>query len=209
MNTTTLLTVTVVGALAVISPGPDFLIVTRNSLLYSKRVGLGTALGIALGTIVWVAASLLGISLIIAKTAAVFSVLKWLGAAYLIYLGIKSFGAKKNVGKPENGLKPAGKVTPMNGFWTGLWTNLSNPKAALFFISFFSVITTSRTPAVLRAAYGLEISCIALLWFSLLATVLSTSRIKVIFEGISIWLQRVTGAIFIALGIKLALSKSH
>ena len=208
MNTTNFLTVTVVGLLAVMSPGPDFLIVTRNSILYSKRVGLCTALGIALGTIVWVAASLLGIALVISKTVWLFNIVKWLGAAYLVYLGIKSFRKSKDTVVKENTGELPGHITARAGFWNGFLTNLSNPKAALFFVSFFSVMITPETPGVLRAAYGLEISGIALLWFSLLATVLSTTRIKGVFENISTVLRRVTGALFIALGIKLALSKA-
>ena len=220
MNSTGILTVTVIGLLAVMSPGPDFLIVTRNSLLYSKRVGLCTAFGIAIGTIWWVAASLLGISLLISKMVLLFNVLKWFGAGYLIYIGIKSFRTK-NATKNGNGngtanSEPASEsininmsVSPLKGFFMGLGTNFLNPKAALFFVSFFSIVITSKTPMMLRMGYGLEISLIALIWFSLLATVLSTSRIKGTFERISVWFNRVTGAILILLGVKLALTRAR
>jgi RhtB (resistance to homoserine/threonine) family protein len=208
MNTTNLLTVTIIGLLAVMSPGPDFLIVTRNSLLYSKRVGLCTAFGITLGTMWWVAASLLGISLAISKTVLLFNILKWFGAAYLVYLGIKSFRTKKNAPANEVAQKTPQDMSPQKGFLTGLATNALNPKAALFFVSFFSIIITPKTPIVLRTAYGLEISLIALLWFSLLATVLSASKVRGIFERISVWLDRVTGAILIVLGVKLALTRA-
>jgi RhtB (resistance to homoserine/threonine) family protein len=207
MNSTNLLTVTVIGLLAVMSPGPDFIIVTRNSLLYSKRVGLCTAVGIALGSIWWVVASLLGISLVISKTVFLFNALKWVGAAYLIYLGTKSFAARKQTSTLTNEERPRPNMTSCTAFKLGLLTNLLNPKAALFFISLFSIVITPKTPIILRTAYGLEISLIALLWFSLLATVLSGSRIKGFFERISLWLERVTGAILIGLGIKLALSR--
>jgi RhtB (resistance to homoserine/threonine) family protein len=208
MNTTGALTVAIIGLLAVMSPGPDFLIVTRNSLLYSKRVGLCTAFGIAIGTMWWVAASLLGISLLISKMVLLFNILKWFGAAYLIYLGIKSFRAKKTTLANANGESAPESISPLKGFLMGLGTNFLNPKAALFFVSFFSIIVTTKTPMLLRMGYGLEISLIALIWFSLLATVLSTSRIKEAFERISIWFNRVTGAILILLGLKLALTQS-
>jgi RhtB (resistance to homoserine/threonine) family protein len=208
VNTTNILTVTIIGLLAVMSPGPDFLVVTRNSLRYSKRVGLFTAFGITVGTVLWVTASLLGISIIISKTVVLFNILKWFGAAYLIYLGIKSFKSKKNGPLKENGEKGPESISPINGFLMGLSTNFFfNPKAALFFVSFFSVIITPATPIMLRAAYGLEISLIAFLWFSLLATVLSATRVRGIFENISVWLDRVTGAILIVLGVKLALTR--
>jgi RhtB (resistance to homoserine/threonine) family protein len=209
MNTTNIITVTIIGLLAVMSPGPDFLIVTRNSVLYSKRVGLCTALGIAMGTVWWVAASLLGISLVISKTVLVFNILKWFGAAYLIYLGVKSFRTNKATTASENGVTTPASISPLKGFLVGLGTNALNPKAALFFVSFFSIIITPATPIALRAGYGLEISFIALVWFSLLATVLATSKVKAFFERISVWLNRVTGAVLIVLGVKLALTRSR
>src|SRR5215469_9349040 len=100
MNLMTLITVTVVGLLAVMSPGPDFIIVTRNSLLYSKRAGLFTTFGIVVGNLWWVAASILGLSYVLAQSITVFNTLKLLGAVYLIYLGAKSLrlGEKKTAG---------------------------------------------------------------------------------------------------------------
>src|SRR5437762_3070197 len=101
----TFLTVFVISALAVMSPGPDFIIVTRNSLLYSKRVGIATALGIATGNLWWIAASILGISYVISRMVIAFTVLKWAGALYLINLGIcalRSKGVTPDVQTVEN-----------------------------------------------------------------------------------------------------------
>lgn len=206
MNTTNILTVTIVGLLAVMSPGPDFLIVTRNSLLYSKKAGLYTALGITAGTMWWVLASLAGISLLIAKTVVLFSALKWLGALYLMYIGIQSFWTKTSVSPDEAEAPKAGKtMSSSSAFWSGLKINLLNPKAALFFVCFFSVIITPKTPTQWKCAYGFEISMIALSWFSLLATVLSVNGIRETFLRFSKWIERTTGAVLILLGIKLAL----
>lgn len=216
MMHSTFLTVTVIGTLAVVSPGPDFLIVTRNSLLYSRRVGVGTALGIAVGNIAWIAASILGISLLIARTVLLFTAMKWLGALYLIYLGVRALMARRKPAvaaadqpqRRETVPAPREKkaLTTLSGFRIGLLTNLLNPKCGMFFVSFFSVVITPTTPTLLQYAYGLEIALIAVCWFSLLATVLSVERIKSTFERVSVWLDRVTGAILIALGIKVAVS---
>jgi threonine/homoserine/homoserine lactone efflux protein len=144
MNSTNLLTVTVIGLPAVMSPGPDFIIVTRNSLLYHKRVGLCTAVGIALGSIWWVVASLLGISLVISKTVLLFNALKWIGAAYLIYLGTKSLVARKRISATTNEECSRPTMTSWTAFKLGLLTNLLNPKAALFFVSFrFDDVTST------------------------------------------------------------------
>lgn len=206
MNST-FFTVAVIGVLAVMSPGPDFLIVTRNSLLYSKRVGLATALGIAVGNIWWIAASVLGISLVISKTVLLFNAIKWLGALYLIYLGVKSLCAKKKAQTQATPSQVKNKrdLTAMSAFRIGLLTNVLNPKCAMFFVSFFSIVITPKTPTVLQCAYGLEIMVIAVCWFSFVAIVLSVEKIKGAFERFSHWIDRATGAILIALGIKVAL----
>ncbi len=202
----TFITVAIIGTLAVISPGPDFLVVTRNSLLYSKRVGLATALGIALGNIWWIAASILGISVLISQTVILFNLLKWLGVAYLLYLGIKSILAKKAAEESPTTTPRASKnLGWYQGFRIGFLTNVLNPKCALFFVSFFSVVITPDTPVFLQWTYGLEIMTIAVIWFSLLATVLSLPKIQQGFQRISLWFERVTGALLLALGIKLAL----
>ena len=208
----TLITVTVVGLLAVMSPGPDFIIVTRNSLLYSKRAGLFTTLGIVIGNLWWVAASILGLSYVLAQSIIVFSTLKLLGAVYLIYLGAKSLrlGEKKpeNSGGDTRPTESPRDLTSTSAFGMGLWNNLLNPKCALFYSSFFSIIITPQTPALFRWVFGLEITLIALVWFSLLSTVLSFQTVRSFFERWSTILDRLTGAILIALGLKLILSRS-
>jgi len=96
-------------------------------------------------------------------------------------------------------------MTPKQAFRLGLLTNMLNPKCALFFVSFFGIIITPATPISWRCFYGFEISLIALMWFSILATVLSFSKVKFVFERFSKWFSRTTGAILIMLGVKLAL----
>jgi RhtB (resistance to homoserine/threonine) family protein len=205
----TFVTVALIGLLAVMSPGPDFIVVTRNSLLYSKRVGLATALGIAVGNIWWIAASVMGISLIIAKTVILFNIVKWAGAAYLMYIGIRSLMAKKRSATNDtNDKKPRKMMSALAAFRTGVLTNILNVKCAMFFLSLFSVVINPETPRLLQCIYGMEIMVIAVLWFSLLATVLSVQKIKTWFEAFSHWIDRVTGAVLIALGIKVALTES-
>ena len=203
-----LMMVTTIGILAVTSPGPDFVIVTRNSLLYSKQVGVCTALGIALGTVWWVVASLLGISYLISQAVILFSILKWVGALYLVYIGVQALMSKQEKDEDEIG-EIRLDLTPLKAFQTGLLVNLFNPKAAIFFVSFFSVILTPETPYIWKMFYGLEISLIALVWFSLVALFLSMGRIKELFRQCKVWIDRVMGAILIGLGIKLALSEAR
>jgi RhtB (resistance to homoserine/threonine) family protein len=204
----TFVTVTVVGLLAVLAPGPDFLIVTRNSLLHSKRVGLATAWGIVAGNIWWVGASLMGISVLVARTVVLFNALKWLSALYLIYLGLRAFLPRRNGGGKEDAWAlrdSTPTLTTGAAFRTGVLTNALNPKCALFYVAFFSVVITPGTPIAIQCAYGLEIMFIAACWFSLLATLLSLESVRGGFKRFSLWLDRTTGAVFIAVGVKVAL----
>jgi RhtB (resistance to homoserine/threonine) family protein len=198
-------TIAVVGLLAVMSPGPDFIMVTRNSLLYSKKVGLATAFGIAVGIIWWICASVLGISYLVSRMIFLFTALKWGGALYLVYLGVKGLCAKRTEIAATAEVKSARQMSVMSAFRIGILTNVLNPKCALFFMSLFSIVVTRKTPLIYQWCYGGEIAVIALVWFSLLATILSAERVRHYFEQASVWLERVTGAILIALGVKVAL----
>src|SRR5688572_10012358 len=91
-----ILTVALVHLLAVISPGPDFIMITRNSLMYSRKTGIYTAIGLGLGILVHVVYSLVGIGLLISKSILLFNTIKLLGAAYLIYIGYKSLTSKSS-----------------------------------------------------------------------------------------------------------------
>ena len=198
------------GLGAVVSPGPDFAVVTKNSLLYSRRVGLYTALGIFCGNVWWISVSIAGVSFLIAWKETVFDAVKLIGASYLIYLGVKALLAKKSA-EPEEDLAGGSglKMSALGAFWNGLNTNFWNPKAIMFFISFFSVLLTPATPLWLRAFYGAEISLFALTWFSLLATVLSISEVKRVFRRIRTLVERIMGAVFIGFGFWFAFSKAR
>jgi len=211
MNLADLLAITIAGTVAIIVPGPDFLIVTRNSVLYSKRAGVFTALGIFAGILWWVTASVAGLTLIISKMAVVFNVIKWVGACYLIYIGWRAIRGAKSAPAPDQAApappKSGRPLSAWGAFRIGLFTNALNPKAAVFFLSLFSQIIRPETPNSVRFGYGLELSLIALTWFCLVATFFSTDAVKRFFDRISVWFSRVTGAIFIAFGLKLALSR--
>jgi threonine/homoserine/homoserine lactone efflux protein len=153
----------------------------------------------------------MGLSYIISKTVLLFNILKWIGALYLIYIGICALRSSKKTGVQANddcSTKVGRQITTAQAFRIGLLTNVLNPKCALFFVSLFSVFITPSTPAFYRFGYGSEIVAIAVTWFCLLATILSTDKVKKIFERISVWLDRITGAILIALGLKIALSRN-
>lgn len=207
-------TVAVVHLFAVMSPGPDFAMVTRNSLIYSRKVGVYTSLGIALGIMIHVAYSLLGIALLISKSILVFNVIKYIGAAYLIYIGYKSLRAKPQTvlenEEVENwSEKPAKILSPLSSVYIGFLTNVLNPKATLFFLALFTQIIIPDTPQIIQFFYGIEMTVITFVWFTLVSILFSSTLVKAKIKKVQHYVERVTGAVLIALGVKVALSSQN
>jgi RhtB (resistance to homoserine/threonine) family protein len=201
------LTIVVIHLLAVMSPGPDFAMITRNSLVYSRRVGMLSAIGLALGIATHVSYSLVGIGLLISRSIILFSIIKWCGAGYLIYIGWKSLRSKP---PPKTIHTLEGTRDDLSNFAAirlGFFTNILNPKVTLFMLSVFTQVIKSTTPTVIQLMYGMEMAIMTFLWFSFVAIVLSHHLIRRVFQRIQHYIEKVMGAILIALGVKVALEK--
>lgn len=202
------ITVAVIHLLAVMSPGPDFAMISRNSLVYSRKTGIYSAIGLALGILVHVTYSLVGIGLIISKSIVLFSAIKILGAGYLIFIGYKSLKAKPHRIDNDQSLekKDMDKIAAIQ---MGFLTNALNPKATLFFLSLFTQVISPQTPLFIQVLYGLEMSVMTFIWFALVASILSHSMVQEKFASAHHHIEKVFGVILIALGIKVALSSSR
>lgn len=201
------LTVVVVHFLAVASPGPDFAVILRQSLCASSRSGIWTAIGIGSGILVHVTYSLLGLGLLIAQSTTAFTVLKVLGAAYLLWVGWQCLKAKPAADSAEDGVglkEGASAATAWKAWRLGFLTNALNAKATLFFVSLFSVVISPSTPLWVQGFYGLWMTVMTGLWFIGLALFLSREQVRGFFRKISHWIERVTGVALIALAGKLA-----
>ncbi len=193
--------------LAVMSPGPDFAMVIRNSLVYSRRTGLLAAVGLAIGNTLHVIYSLLGIGLIISQSILLFTIIKWLGAAYLIYIGVKSLFTKKktdaeaDLPAPERAEKD---LTALQAIRMGFLTNALNPKATLFFLALFTQVIDPATPLGIKALYGLEMSTATFIWFGLVVMLLTHHRVQGFFGKAKHHIDRAFGVVLVALGIKIA-----
>ncbi|MDD2324878.1 MAG: LysE family translocator [Alphaproteobacteria bacterium] len=199
-----------VFSLAVISPGPDFVLAVRNSIVYSRRIGIMTAIGFGFGIIVHVTYTLLGMAAVIASSIFLFAAIKYAGAAYLIYLGwqaLRSRGAGQVA--VEQALSAGGaraSITSWQAVRSGFLTNILNPKATLFFLAIFSQIIRVDTPPVWQVGYGLTCAFMVTGWFSIVSVVLTQGRVRSLFLRATKWIDRTCGALMIALGIKVALS---
>ncbi len=203
---TSFITIAVIHLLAVMSPGPDFAMVTRNSIIYSRKVGIYTSLGIAVGILVHVAYSLLGIGFLIAKSIVLFNTIKFIGAGYLLYIGYKSLKAKPPAQVGEEVVIQKKDISLLASFKMGFITNALNPKATLFFLALFTQVIDPATSKIIQLTYGIEMMFITFIWFALLSIFFSNSLIKNRITRLQHHVERVTGVVLIALGIKVALS---
>ncbi len=201
------MTVALVHLLAVASPGPDFAVVVRESVTQGRRVGSWTALGVGCGIFVHVAYSLLGIGLIVSQSIVLFNLFKWLAAAYLVYLGWRALRARPMSLEPVDMANAAVARTAWRAFVIGFVTNGLNPKATLFFLSLFTVVISADTPLWVQAGYGVYLAGATALWFLLVAWLFSRGRVRAGFARMGHWFDRLTGAVLIGLGVRLAVSE--
>jgi threonine/homoserine/homoserine lactone efflux protein len=195
------------GLLLNITPGPDTLYIVGRSTTQGFRAGVLAALGIAGGCFVHIFAAAIGLSALLAASAAAFTVLKFIGAAYLVYVGITLMREPGNA-KPNTSGIPAAPLKRI--FWQGFLTNALNPKVALFFLAFLPQFIDTSSPGKTAAflLLGLIFNVNGTLWniFVAWATV-SFRRVFSSGSSAGLWINRSIGAIFVGLGIKLALSE--
>lgn len=192
----------------IIAPGADTAMVIRQALVHGRRSAVLTSFGIGTSLIFHVGYTILGLGLIISQSVMLFNMIKWLGAAYLIYLGVQSFRSGKvelsSAALPvERAAQGAGRA-----FSLGFLANALNPKPVLFFLSIFSTVVSHETPAGVKFGYGLVMATCLITWFVGVSLFLTTPSMRHAFEKASVWINRASGAVFIAFGLKLATEKA-
>ena len=197
-----ILTVVLITFIAAASPGPSFLVVAQNTLTHSKKIGFYTSCGVLLGDLLHVTYCLLGIGVIIANSLILFNIIKFIGSAYLIYIGIKSLRSK-----PQKIEQNKANRNPKNGFKDGFFTTALNPKATLLFLSLFTVTIPATTPWQILIIITLCIFFTIFTWNILFISFLNNNYIRKIFTKFENWLNKIFGALLIGLGIKVATSE--
>ncbi len=196
------LTIAVAHALAVASPGPDFAIVLRQSLRHGRATAVWTSVGIGCGLSIHITYSLLGLGLVVTRSATVLTVVKWLGAAYLVWIGVQALRTKPREGDVD--LVTAGGAPTARAAWTtGFLVNLLNPKAALFFISLFPLAVSTKTPRLIQLGYGVWMTLTTVLWFSVVALVFTRTEVRRAFLRHGHWIDRALGAVFLGFAASL------
>ncbi len=139
-------TILAIHIFAWFTPGPLFVLIVRNSLVYSRKSGIWTAVGIAIGNFIHITYFITGLALIISTLDMAFNFIKFLGVAYLAYLGIKTFLVKVKAQEPDQIFEKQKDISAFGAIKIGFLTNILSPKAALFFASIFGTVLISGAP---------------------------------------------------------------
>ena len=200
------------GWLLNLTPGPDVLYIVSNALRHGARAGVVASLGIALGCMVHVAAAAVGVGALLAASATAFTVLKVLGAAYLLWMGVRML-LSRAPGDGSGAALAAAQAEPVTTpslarvFMGGFWTNVLNPKVVIFFLAFVPQFiapgTTNKALAFVLLGVLFSVNAIPVNAGWALAAAWMAKRAGAVQRGMH-WLDRAAGALFIGFGLKLA-----
>ena len=202
-----LLLISSIHLLAAAVPGPDFLLVSQQTLSNGKRSGLLCSLGIALGLSVHILYSSFGLAAIIASSSSALWGIKILGGGYLITLGISGLKAKARSVEPvaEEMVKALSAIKTIG---LGFLCNALNPKAPIYFVSLFTIVLSQDTPPQHLLIYGLWMMALQLAWFSLLTVLLSRPAVTRTFQTMGHWIDRIAGSAMLLLGFKVLATRA-
>lgn len=196
----------VVG-LGAVSPGPDFAVVVRRSVVAGRRHGMAAAAGVAAGVLVWSATAAMGVSALLAASAVAFAVVKTAGAAYLLWLGVGALLAARRGDEPT---APAAGTRAAGGlgvsFRDGVLCNVLNPKAGVFFIAVlpqFAPAEGARLDSLVLSSVAVAVT---LVWFTVVANLVATLRRVFARPAVRRAVDAVSGAVLVSLGVRLAIS---
>lgn len=200
------LTIAIAHLFAVASPGPDFAVVLRQSVRGGTRVGVWTSLGVGSAISLHVAYCLLGVAILLSQSPRLFDAMKFVAAAYLLYLGIQSLRESFHSQERRSTASKEPELNARRAFVLGFLTNGLNPKATLFFLALFTVVIAPTTPTTIQLLYGLYLCLATFAWFSLLSLLLGVATVREYILKMGDWLERAMGLILILLALQIALS---
>lgn len=206
-----LISLMAIFAFAIVSPGADLAMVMRQAIVHGRGQAIITSFGIGAALMFHVSYTILGLGLVISQSIYLFNLVKWLGVAYLLYIGVKALRAGKTDVTAATGdvtAAPRQKQSALKAFTLGFAANALNPKAVFFFLSIFSTVVSAHTPIAIKFSYGLVMASFLILWFIGVSLFMTTPRMRAAFSRASQWIDRASGVVFIALGIKLATEKA-
>ena len=196
------LTIAILHFFAVSSPGPDYIIVTRQSIRSGRSAALFTSLGIASGILVHSFAAMTGLTYIISSNPLIFLYLKILAALYLAYLGFISIFQSSSVNQSSSDIL---STDLLYSFRIGFITNVLNPKAILFFVTVFSIVLDSSTSLILLAFYGSYMAVATFIWFSLVAYLFTNPGIIRKYSDFLSKFEKILGCVLLFIAFQIIL----
>ncbi|MBA3040040.1 MAG: LysE family transporter [Alphaproteobacteria bacterium] len=198
-----------VFSFAIVAPGADTAMVMRQAMVHGRRAAILTSVGIGTSLMFHVTYTILGLGLIISQSLLLFGIIKWVGAAYLVYMGVMALRAGATDLSPASGEAEAARQSAFRAFGLGFLANALNPKPVLFFLSIFSALVSASTPGTVKFGYGLVMATCLIAWFVGVSFFMTTPRMRAVFSRMSKWINRASGLVFIAFGLKLAAAKAN
>ncbi|GKV75119.1 lysine transporter LysE [Pectobacterium carotovorum subsp. carotovorum] len=200
----TSLFVATIATLGMLSPGPDFFLVIRNAARYQRVAAMMTAFGVICGVATHMAYCVAGLAVVITTTPWLFNVLKYAGAAYLIWIGIQALFARGGSKMDVSNLTQQ-SVSLKKAFLQGYLCNLLNPKATLFFLAMFTQVLNIHSGLGEKLWYAMIIWLLSLVWWPLLVVLFQSEPVRRGLAKVQKLVDKLLGTVLIALGIKVAL----
>ena len=196
-----------VAAIVIVVPGPDTAVVTKNVLVHGRRTAFGTSLGVSAGLSVWTLAAAVGVASLLRASALAFTVLKLIGALYLVWLGLQALRAARHIesgARSPTANKPA--MGALGGFRQGLLSDLANPKIGIFFTSLLPQFVDPGHSALLPfLLLGAVFVLMTVLWLSVYCLIAARAAETLQRPRVKAAMDRVTGVVLMALGLRLAI----
>ena len=202
MDSSQLLFFIITSLILIITPGPDMLLVMSRSIAMGQKAGISTAAGVSVGLLGHTLLATLGLGAILQTSALLFTTLKFIGAAYLIYLGIKSFRAPL----PTFQTTDSEKVSFRDLFFQGAFSNLSNPKIAIFYFAFLPQFVSTDSTATTTVIFSLGVLFAILTFFIKAPVAFFSGKLSGWLRtnsSIQAWLNRLCGGVLVGLGVRL------
>jgi RhtB (resistance to homoserine/threonine) family protein len=196
-----------VAAIVIVLPGPDTAVVTKNVLVHGRRAAMGTSLGVSAGLSVWTLAAALGVASVVRTSEVAFTVLKLIGALYLVWLGIQALRAANHAGAPEAITEGERKrvMGVGGGFRQGFLSDLANPKIGVFFTSLLPQFVDPGQPVLIPfLILGGVFVLMTVVWLSAYCMVAARAAKTLQRPRVKAALDRITGIALIAIGLRLA-----
>ena len=206
-----------ISLIVIITPGPDTALTIRNTLVGGRRTGIATGAGVVSGLATWTVATSAGLAALIVASQPLFTAIRLIGAAYLVFLGIQALVVAFRT-RPTEPLSPsphsrgegrarAQRLSPFTGYRQGIFSNLSNPKIVVFFLSLLpQFVTRSHASFLGLLLLGAIFCAITLVWLTLYAVVVARLGDVLRRGRIRQTMEAITGVVLVALGLRLATS---